>query len=77
LQLTPIIQKPILNNYSLEFSYDLMNEVMMVVKRYNCAVLQNEMQLFCHLKIGVPVAEEQNFLDRIKDMHSVEVRKEG
>lgn len=76
LQLTPIVQKPILQDYTLEFSYDLMNEVMIVVKRFNCVVLHNEMQLFCNLKIGVPKADEPFFLQRIGDLRGVEVRKE-
>lgn len=76
LQLTPIIQKPILQGYTLEFSYDLMNDVMVVVKRFNCIVLHNEMQLFCNLKIGVPKADEPFFLQRIEDLRGVEVRKE-
>lgn len=77
LQLTPIIQKPILELYSLHFSYDQMNEVMTVVKRFNCVVLQNEMQLFCHLKIGVPRAEEVLFLEKMEDYHTVEVKKDA
>ncbi|SHF36093.1 uncharacterized protein, YigZ family [Cnuella takakiae] len=75
IQLTPIIQKPIVQDYTLEFAYDLMNEVMIVVKKFNCIVLHNEMQLFCNLKIGVPKAEEPYFLQRIGDLHGVEVRK--
>lgn len=75
LQLTPIVQKPILQDYTLEFSYDLMNEVMVVVKRFNCVVLQNEMQLFCNLRIGVPKADEPFFIQRIEDLHGVEVQK--
>src|SRR5829696_3144167 len=38
LQLTPIIQKPVLVNYELNFDYTLMNEIMMVVKRFGCVV---------------------------------------
>jgi uncharacterized YigZ family protein len=75
LQLTPIVQKPIVQDYTLEFAYDLMNEVMIVVKKFNCVVLHNEMQLFCNLKIGVPRSEEPYFLQRIGDLHGVEVRK--
>lgn len=75
LQLTPIVQKPVLETYSLHFSYDGMNEVMTVVKRFNCVVLQNEMQLFCHLVIGVPKAEEERFLEKMQDYHNVEVKK--
>jgi uncharacterized YigZ family protein len=75
LQLTPIVQKPVLQNYTLQFSYDAMNEVMTVVKKYNCVVLQNEAQLFCLLKIGVPKAVEASFLDKLQDFHNVEVQK--
>jgi uncharacterized YigZ family protein len=75
LQLTPITEKPILVEYELEFDYTLMNDVMIFVKRYNSVVLQNEMQLFCRLVVGVPKAEEQVFSDRISDLHGVELRK--
>lgn len=75
LQLTPIVEKPVLITYELQFSYDLMNEVMIFVKRYNCVVLENEMQLFCRMVVGVPKAEEAVFSDRIGDVHGAEVRK--
>jgi uncharacterized YigZ family protein len=75
LQLTPIVQKPVLENYELQFDYTVMNDVMTIVKRFHCVVFQNEMQLFCRLLVGVPQADEQLFLDKLKDFHSVEVRK--
>ena len=75
LQLTPIVEKPVLTNYELQYEYNLMNEVMTFVKRYGCVVLENEMQLFCRMVIGVPKAEESVFVDRIVDIHGVEVRK--
>jgi uncharacterized YigZ family protein len=75
LQLTPIVEKPILANYELQYEYNLVNEVMTFVKRYGCVILENEMQLFCRMVIGVPKAEEAVFVDRIGDIHGVEVRK--
>ncbi|HEY0041108.1 MAG TPA: YigZ family protein [Flavisolibacter sp.] len=75
LQLTPIAEKPILVNYELEFDYTLMNDVMIFIKRYGGVVLQNEMQLFCRLLVGVPKAEEQVFSERVNDVHGVELRK--
>lgn len=75
LQLTPIVEKPVLVAFELQFDYTLMNEVMIFVKRYHCVVLENEMQLFCRMVIGVPKAEESVFADRIGDLHGVEVRK--
>lgn len=75
LQLSPIIEKPVLVLYELEFDYTLMNEVMIFIKRYGGIVVKNETQLFCRLEVGVPKAEEAVFTDRIKDLHYVEARK--
>ena len=75
LQLAPIVEKPILVDYELQFDYTQMNEVMIYVKRYGGVVLQNETQLFCLLKVGVPKAEEKVFIDRIGDLRGVELRK--
>jgi uncharacterized YigZ family protein len=75
LQLTPIVQKPVLKNYELSFDYTLMNDVMMMVKRFECVILENESQLFCRMVVGVPVKDEALFLDKIKDSHSIELRK--
>jgi uncharacterized YigZ family protein len=75
LQLTPIIQKPLLETYDLQFDYTLMNEIMMVVKRFGCVVLQNEAQLFCRMILGIPKENLENCLNKIKDLHGVECRK--
>lgn len=75
LQLTPIIEKPILVAYQLEFDYTLMNDVMIFVKRYGGVVMQNETQLFCRLAIGIPKGEEQVFTERITDLHGVLLSK--
>lgn len=75
LQLTPIVQKPILVTYELQFDYTMMNEVMIVVKRFNCAVMVNEMQLFCRMVLGVPKKEEASFLDKLQDAHGITCKK--
>lgn len=75
LQLAPVVEKPILKPYELQFDYTLLNEVMVFIKRYGCAVLENEAQLFCRMVIGVPKAEENVFLDRVGDMHGVEMKR--
>jgi uncharacterized YigZ family protein len=74
LQLTPIVQKPVLLKHELQFDYTLMNEVMMVIKRFGCAVLQNEMQLFCRMVIGIPRENLELCLDKLNDLHGVEVK---
>ena len=54
LQSVPITRKPVLINYTLQFDYTIMNEVMRVIKKFDCLVMHQEMQLFCNMKIGVP-----------------------
>ena len=75
LQLTPIIEKPVLVLYNLEFDYTLMNEVMMIIKRFNCEVLSNEMQLFCLMEIGVPKATEENCVEKFRELYGVQLKK--
>jgi uncharacterized YigZ family protein len=75
LQLTPVVQKPILLYYELQFDYTALNDVMLLVKRFECAVLQQELQLFCRMVLGVPAANEVLFLDKVSDMLGLEAKR--
>ncbi len=68
LQVTPVIQKPVEMNYSLQFDYTMMNDVMTIVKQCNCSVIRQEMQLFCRMEIGVPKNRLEEVLFRLKDI---------
>lgn len=76
LQLTPIVQKQIENIYFLEFDFTQMNAVMTIVKQFNCTILQQESQLFCLLKIGVPKNRETEVLYSLKELKGVEIKAE-
>ena len=75
LQTTPIIQKQIEVNYQLHFDYTKMNDVMMVVKQYNCTVVKQEQTLFCDVEISIPKNRLEEVLFKLGEMHTVEVRK--
>jgi len=75
LQLTGIVQKSVLAYYELHFDYTLMNDVMLVVKRFGLSVLKNEMQLFCRMEVGIPAENLDFCLEKLKDMHAVEVKQ--
>lgn len=75
LQLTPILSRAVEVNYLLQYDYTQMNEIMMLVKKYNCTVLAQDAQLFCHLRIGVPVSRQVEFLYKIRDLRNVEIQK--
>ena len=75
LQTTPIIQKQIEVNYQLHFDYTRMNDVMMIVKQYNCTVVKQETNLFCDVEISIPRNRLEEVLFKLGEMHTVEVRK--
>ncbi len=77
LQVTPVVEKQIEVNYSIEFDYTLMNEVMMIMKQYNCAIHANEMQLFCNIRVGIPRNRLEEVLYKLKDLKQVSVKKVG
>jgi uncharacterized protein (DUF111 family) len=54
-----------------------MNEVMMIMKQFNCTILSNEMQLFCLIQAGVPKNRLEEVLYRLKDLQQVTVKKCG
>ena len=67
LQVTPLVQKPVLVNYQLQFDYTQMNDVMRILKQSECTILQEEMNLFCSLKIGIPLGRLDEVLFRLRD----------
>ena len=75
LQVTPVVQKQIEINHTIEFEYNKMNEVMMVLKQFNCTIISNEMQLFCIIKTGIPKNRMEEVLYRLKDLQNVTVKK--
>lgn len=74
-QVTPIIQKQVEIKYSIEFDYTRMNEVMMILKQYNCTVITQEMQLFCIINTGIPKNRMEEVLYKLNDLQNVTVRK--
>ncbi|RXK62082.1 YigZ family protein [Lacibacter luteus] len=77
LQTTPIIQKQIEVNYLLHYDYTRMNDVMMIVKQYNCTVVKQEQNLFCDVEISIPKNRLEEVLFKLGEMHTVEVRKKS
>jgi uncharacterized YigZ family protein len=71
LQLSPIIKKPIEIPYELHFDYHQMNEVMMLVKHYNCSVVEQTAQLFIQLHIGIPKNRLDEVLEKLGTLREV------
>ena len=72
LQCTPVVQKAVEINYELQFNYTEMNDVMRIIKQFNCRVLKNEMQLFCIIQTGIPRNRINEVLSAFKDVRNLE-----
>ena len=75
LQITPVIEKPVLVSYELQFNYTQMNEVIMQIKRVGGQILETENQLFYRAIVGIPKKEEAAWLEKMQDLHDVTLRK--
>lgn len=75
LQCTHITQKYIEVNYSLHFNYPEMNEVMHILKQYNCTILKNETQLFCVIEVGIPKYRLTEALHSLGNIQHIEMKK--
>ena len=75
LQLTPIVQKQLEVLYELHFDYTNINEVLTITKQYNCTILEQELQLFCIIKLGIAINRLQEVLYKLKDIKGMEIIK--
>ena len=74
-QVVPIIQKSVEVNYELAFDYTRMNDVMIILKQCNCNILKQEHQLFTIVQVGVPKIRLEEVLSKLKDLHTVDVKR--
>lgn len=75
LQLIPAVQKNVERKFQLSFDYTILNEVMNTIKQNNCSILSQELQLFCAMEIGVPLANKELCLLRLKEIYGLEIRE--
>ena len=75
LQAASIIQKVVYINYRLQFDYTQMNEVMKLVKQFDCQVVKQETKLFCSLEMGIPKNKLEEILNKLKNLIRVEIEK--
>ncbi|MBP7558076.1 MAG: YigZ family protein [Chitinophagaceae bacterium] len=75
LQVTTLVQKPVLVNYRLQFDYTQMNEVMKVVKQFDCKVIRQETNLFCSMEIGIPRNWQDEVVFKLQDIRGSELQK--
>jgi uncharacterized YigZ family protein len=75
LQVTPVVQEHIEDIFILNFDYTQMNEIMMIIKQLNCTLLEQESNLFCRIKIGIPRNKSEEALKRLSNIRNLEMEK--
>ena len=71
-QLIPIIQKPVVVKYDIQFDYTRLNEVMHVIKSGNCEIVTRDMQLFCRITVSIPKDHLTAVVTALDDLNGVE-----
>lgn len=74
LQLVPSIKKPIEIPYELNFNYQQQNEVMTILKNYQCSVVEQTAQLFIQLRIGIPKNRLNEVIEQLGKLSSIIIK---
>jgi uncharacterized YigZ family protein len=76
LQMTPLAQKPVEEEYRVQFDYTQMNDIMILVRQCNCRVIQQDMQLFCHMTLAIPKNKVAELSYKLLNMRDVEISRQ-
>jgi uncharacterized YigZ family protein len=73
LQVNPIVKKPVLINYRLQFDYTVLNDVMRIIKKNDCIILKQDLQLFCMIETSIPKTNLALCVIQLKNLQSMEL----
>jgi uncharacterized YigZ family protein len=73
LQMTPLVLKQVEKEYRVHFDYTQINDIMILMRQFNCRVVSQEMQLFCSMTIAIPKNRVDELKYRLQDMKNVEI----
>jgi len=73
LQMTPLVQKQVEQEFRVHFDYTQMNEVMMMVRRYNCRVVKQDIQLFGNMVLAIPKNRVAEVSYKLQEMRNIEI----
>ena len=73
LQITPIIAKPVMVHFLIRFDYTQMNEVLRILRQFECTVSNMENQLFSSLEAGIPRNRLDDVMYKLKELRDVEI----
>ncbi|XDZ51320.1 YigZ family protein [Neisseriaceae bacterium CLB008] len=68
-----VLSKNVTHHALLSFEYATMNDVMRLIKGHDVAVLSQEMTYDCRLKVSIPLAQKEAFLNAITHLRTVKI----
>lgn len=71
LQLSPVLRKPVLKSFTVEFDYTRTNDVMRLLRELDIAILKQQHDLFSKLEVGVPVRQILRLQERLIEMPGI------
>jgi uncharacterized YigZ family protein len=75
LQTVATVQKNVEEEFRIEFDYTMMKDVMNIIKQNNCRIINQDLQLFCNIKIAIPKRISEEVVKKINGLKNVEVIK--
>ncbi len=73
LQVVPEVEKAVEITYHIQCSYPLLNDVMTILKQYNCTNHNIDQSLFCSITTGIPRNRVDQVVQKLKDVHGIEI----
>ena len=77
LQLIPIVRKQIEVKYEIHFDYTISNDVLKILRKFECTIDKQEMQLFCIYEIGIAKAIEPVCVSALEEIYGCVVKKKA
>ncbi len=74
LQCTPIIEKSVLQTISIDCPYPELHPVLNILKQNSASLYHQDLQLFCHLQAGIPIASSPTIITSLEQIPQVIVR---
>lgn len=71
VQANKIIERKIEKKLSLQFDYTLMNDVMRVVKQFQCHIIKQELLLFCELELSIWISDYEKAYEKFHSLYGV------
>lgn len=69
-----IVEKRILSEFTIQFEYIQLNEVMKLIKDYDLEILNQKMEMMCEMKLGVGRSLRKEIEARLMEMHKISIK---